>query len=364
MTLLLTLLTIIGGGFNLPASHGAEHMAGARTRVNNVASLAPPHYIEVVSSSPEDTGRVVLGARAERTVTWKNVSKVPVELSIVRKSCHCVESRFDSEHLEPGAQTTLHLAVFVQEGTGEQDHAVVVEAQPPKSGNDPRAEAEQQVARIRFTPDRMYEVRPEKLHISCIAGETRLALLSVGRLTRGDLKISDCVPTIPHLTAGAPVGNPVNPYVQTVGLTVKSMEPGEWIGTIDVTTNSARLPMRRVPVKLTVLTTWRPEPAGAIISLEPGTAKVSVDVALSRRSSDAPIPVDVTLDSLPPGVTSLLIISTKAEGQHTFRVRVSVDPKIAAACGTSSIGVVDKDGGKLATVPIAWYTHRQPAPGR
>ncbi|MBL9031434.1 MAG: DUF1573 domain-containing protein [Phycisphaerae bacterium] len=303
--------------------------------------------LRVVSTDPENLGRVQGGMALTRRITFENSSLTPVALRVVSKSCGCLDATFDTESVAPMAQAVLTMRVVPASVPGEQVQTVTFRT----AWNETNVgRTELGVCAIRYETDQQFVVRPESAIVPAVVGSVAHLDVHVRILTEKETKpqLTWAACTLPGWSA-APVQDPaLPPGVLRVRASGSAPEqPGIMDGWIELAADAEAKASVRVSIRLETRSRYRTEPGG-VVFFRPDGATAST-LALRPNADTALAPAKVGLSTPTPWLAARLV-----EGS---RVEVSLTPTAdMPAHGVRRIRVWSESGVELADVPVCWWT--------
>ncbi len=313
---------------------------------------AQPTLVEVIGSDNADCGLFPIGGEAKRIVILRNRSEHPVRLRVVSSSCACVNHSFDAEEVPPGKEGKLKLSVVVTGGFGLQQHHIVVSARSvgPVSSKDG---VQTIPIGIAFTPDRSYEVNPQQVVATVVAGEEAEWRVHIARKSPGDLLVEDLECTLEGVRVIGPTTVIDNSTVQMIAMQSRWPEPGMHTGWLMFQTNSSKLPKGHVEISLRVLPAWRAEPVAIVAAAQQAR---EFEIVLRRRIDNCATPSTVHLSENDQGAWSCSAAPVADGADWKLRVRFDpgrVPPAIVA--GRSMLIVRGADDARLLDIPLVWH---------
>lgn len=239
---------------------------------------------------PENLGELPPGQLAMRRVKVVNVSSREIELSILKKTCGCLDVKIENTRLKPQESTTLTISVLTIEASGTQAQAVSLGAAPVPSSpstsateSTPPTETKPVKSHVdialSYTPSVKWVLRPKVVPIDACAGETAYFSVYLRRTDQDQpIPMVDEQGVDIQDEAGGPAAwcklllirpIPANPGCQELIFQVRSQQPTRNHGRITVKSPNAGTHTFDVHFRVTEAVRTEPE---AIILVEQSQA--------------------------------------------------------------------------------------------
>jgi len=297
--------------------------------------------LELVDADPEEHGRVAVGSRLIRRLTFVNKLDREVFVEVLSTTCGCTKASFDTLTVGPASYVALTAIVDVAATPGPQMQTVRFKS----SWN---VADETGVCAVKYEPEIDYETLPSMIRRSAPAGSNLQLNTWVhwpGEVAKRQ-RIHDLSCSLPGFSHGAVRAITDGPNVLAVQFSGAVPPPGAYRGDIYFQVDPADKPVR-VPVFLRSLAPWVATPGGAIfdgpltvcaVELKPDQPSAQPS-AIRLRNPDAPI-------------RAFLEPADAAKSVRTLRVERSGE---LTTCGGTVIEVLDSDGNILVLIPVAYF---------
>jgi hypothetical protein len=308
--------------------------------------------LSVVQAPPEDLGKVPVGTKVTRRIILTNNIGAPIRLSVLMRTCGCLEATFDPPLVAPGQRTTFSLSSVVTPGTGAQAHFAQFQAEWEKDGE---WQVEKGMCGLRFTPDVEFVVRPSAAGVTALRDGSAHVDVFIRHMeaTVGEPKLVEATCSLPGWTvhrvddSSLPQGV-VRFRAQGAG----QRRAGFMDGEITFKTESGVEPTIRVPVRLCTVDAYRAFPGGAVFvrKAKDGEQRITVHLIPRREFAKDPSP-PASVEVQPPSPW----VKADLEGEN--RIAVSFHPTAdLEPAGASRVWVRAANGAILADFPAVWWT--------
>jgi hypothetical protein len=312
---------------------------------------AGPPCVNVVDLTPEDCGLVPVGVEVVRSVSIENTRDEPVYIRLLSKTCGCVSVSAPPEAVAPGASAVVTLSTPAAPLGGEQAHgASFAVEREVRSGE--RAQVCTLSIAFRYTPDLEFMVFPsDHVLLHAVAGQSREFALYVNGKQIQQRPPYNPESAVPDVEPIGVVNVPENPNVVKVLFRARPRSVGTIQGTVRIRTVSPRMPVVSLPVILIVRPAVLVDPPGRILKgadlLSGGRLEFTV---AARPGVDAGNLSDLAAEADSGRVRARL----ERANDGAMRLVADVPAGLTRRSGSERLRILDRDGRRLAEVPLAW----------
>lgn len=298
------------------------------------------------ASDPENAGRVATGATVKRRMTFVNDSPEEARVSILSRTCGCLNANFSSEVVAPGGQTELALSVHVAPAAGEQVQVVRFEVLCGEGEAKRRSVAN---ARMRYQPTVAVETFPSEFDVRRIVGQSvtlDVYMRAISAQDQSELRIDggQCEsPDIRFVGSYDVVGTS---DVRVAKFICDSVPMAGIDSTLVVLSSASPSGEIRIPVRIHPLSKMRCSPGGLMLARASSIGTLTLTPRLQADTS--PWPTAFRVEGS-PGVR----VTFGAPLNAALPVSIELLPD-APACGQATVHLLGADGSVCASVPIAW----------
>lgn len=298
------------------------------------------------ASDPENAGRVPTGAMISRRLTFVNDSDQEARVSVISRTCGCLNASFSSETVPPGGQTELKLAVQVVPASIEQVQSVRFEVLCGTGEAQRRTVA---TARMRYRPTISVETIPEQIVAVGTVGEPTTLDVYLRALSPEDrkaLRIESARSDHPSIRFDGMYEVKDAPAMRLARFVCDSVSLDGIRSVLILRSAAAKDSEMRIPVLIRPILPFRCTPGGVILS----RAAPTRDVIVSRRQ---PVmnrlePLSYRVDGS-PGLR--IALSASKDGATT--VSLELEPS-SPSCGHASVKLLLANGSVAGEIPVAW----------
>lgn len=317
-------------------------------------ALEPPAVLDIDWGDPEDKGELPPWQLVRRTATIHNRGRFPVQITVLAKSCTCLETECPPT-LAPGEDGKIVVGTTVVEAAGVQSHGVRFRAARLESGV-PTATQEFVLA-LSYTPRVDVLASLPLPNFVAVAGENRELPVYLRRPDGRAVRLAGTDGDRSWMTVTGLTTIPYAPGVSVLRVSIFSEKPGVRAGMLRVNAEAAA--PREVAIVARFIEPAVCEPSGWVLDRDAANDDISITVR-SRRDHAPLRGVRAVIEG---DADQTMLRCTPAAHDGEFALRADLAAMRAKhSCGVAQVMFRDAQDRDVATFPVVWMPSQPPIP--